>query len=342
MTAKEGKPRNIARGLVLFSVKLTIAAALVWWLWRDGRLDFSVFARLELDLRTVALFAAGILSVFLGIFLLAWRLKRLLDHLDFDVSFSKATAFTLIGAFFGAVLPGLVGGDAVKAAYLCGHVPSRRMDAFAAIVVDRVIGLYSLLLLGTTALVVAWGVGLVPIPVTVLLITPAAAVGTGAVLALMAWGGLGRLAPVRRAFRLFPVPFQDLVRAFRRCLRSLRLVGFLLLVSMVNHASVVLGFVTAGLVLKDAVTPFAHFVIDPLAMMMNVIPLTPGGIGLAEGAFSYLFQAAGSPNGALIGLLGRLMQYWVFALGGTVALVFVRLRGTKSAETPPESVVEIP
>jgi uncharacterized membrane protein YbhN (UPF0104 family) len=64
--------------------------------------------------------------------------------------------------------------------------------------------------------------------------------------------------------------------------------------------------------------------LNPLAMAMNAIAVTPGGIGLAEGAFSFLFEMVGSPNGGMVGLLGRIIQYGVFAAGGAVAILVMK------------------
>jgi uncharacterized membrane protein YbhN (UPF0104 family) len=61
-------------------------------------------------------------------------------------------------------------------------------------------------------------------------------------------------------------------------------------------------------------------------MVMNAIPLTPGGIGITESTFSFLFEAIGSSNGAAIGLLGRFIQYSTFAAAGSVAVFTVRFR----------------
>jgi uncharacterized membrane protein YbhN (UPF0104 family) len=79
---------------------------------------------------------------------------------------------------------------------------------------------------------------------------------------------------------------------------------------------------------------YAQFTLDPLAMGMNIIPLTPGGIGVTESAFAFLFQSVGSPNGAMIGLLGRLIQFSVFMFTGSIALIFLKLRSGNAAVEP--------
>jgi uncharacterized membrane protein YbhN (UPF0104 family) len=83
----------------------------------------------------------------------------------------------------------------------------------------------------------------------------------------------------------------------------------------------------AGELLRAGLAPLRHFVADPLAMVMNVVPLTPGGIGITEGAFSFLFEQMGSPSGAEIGLVGRGIQYVAYVVGGSIALLAVRFRG---------------
>ena len=60
---------------------------------------------------------------------------------------------------------------------------------------------------------------------------------------------------------------------------------------------------------------FDHAVLNPIAVTMNAVPVTPGGLGVTEGAFAYLAQAAGSDNGALIALISRMIQYAVFLPG---------------------------
>ena len=101
-----------------------------------------------------------------------------------------------------------------------------------------------------------------------------------------------------------------------------------IILSLVNHTLVILSFVTAGILLVDSLPIYAHLALDPLAMVMNMIPITPGGLGVTEGAFSFLFQAFGSPNGAIIGLFGRLIQYSVFSFAGIVALFSLKLKST--------------
>ena len=318
------EPKKNARKILFFFAKTAVAVALIYWLVRQNRLDFSQLERLEFDAPTLSLLMAAALSVFVSVFVLAWRLKILLDYQGIRITFGRSTALTFVGAFFGTVLPGLVGGDVIKAMYICTDAPDRRPEAVAAVMVDRLIGLYALLLLGTLALGAGLATGMLPVETPILAAAPVAVgLGTLAML-LLAWPRLRRSRPVQWLFSLAPHKGQDLMKALTRFVKSPRVMAQVVGLSLVNHILVVLSFVTTAWALGDRLPVLAHFILNPLAMAMNAIALTPGGIGLAEGAFSILFEAAGSSNGAMIGLLGRLIAYAVFMLGGVAALLVTK------------------
>jgi uncharacterized membrane protein YbhN (UPF0104 family) len=95
--------------------------------------------------------------------------------------------------------------------------------------------------------------------------------------------------------------------------------------SLVNHALVCGTFLIAAALLGGvAISTLQQFLLNPLAMVINVIPITPGGVGVTESAFSYLYAAAGSPLGATLGILGRSIQYLAFAVVGFPALILRR------------------
>jgi glycosyltransferase 2 family protein len=317
---------RIAKKILIFVVKLGVAVGLFFWLYTENRLDFSWLKSIRLDAHTTLLLILGATSVFLGLFLTAWRLKLFLFYQRFNLPYKLVFSLTLIGSFFGAVLPGLAGGDAVKAAYICSNVSERRSDAFAAVLIDRMIGLYSLFVLGTLTVIIAWTIDALPFDSVFVFTAPGAVVLLGLGLFLVAWDGFFNSRPVQTIMVAAPKMIQNLVSAIRVCLKSPRLVLTAIVLSVLNHSLVVVSFIVGAVLLDDLLPLYTHFVLGPLAMVMNAIPLTPGGIGMAEGALSFLFQAAGSFNGATVGLAGRVIQYFVFASGGCIALTFLKLR----------------
>lgn len=315
-----------ARRLLTFIVKLGLAALLVGWLLRSDRLDVTLLREIALGTKTIALVLAGVASVFAGLVLLALRLRALVRVQDLELSRGRAFGLTMIGAFFGSVLPGLVSGDAVKALYLCGDVAQARTRMVAAVLIDRILGLFSLFLLGSLALAIAIAAHLLPTGAQVLYVAPLVVLAMAGGLALIDWRALDPL------ITRLPGPLNRMIAAIRQYLGRPRLLGGAILLSLANHALVIVTYLIAGELLQDGLSPMRHFVTDPLAMVMNVIPLTPGGIGITEGAFSFLFEQMGSQNGAAVGLVGRGIQYIAYVVGGSIALLAVRFRRGEGRE----------
>ena len=138
--------KNVKKALI-FVIKVGISVALIIWLIKQNRLDLSLFKSLNIDNNTILLLAIGALFVFCGILLLGWRLCLLLRFKGFSISYQKVVGITCAGSLIGVVLPGLVGGDVVKVVYLCNNVSERKMDALTSVLIDRFLGLYSLLYL---------------------------------------------------------------------------------------------------------------------------------------------------------------------------------------------------
>ena len=316
--------RRLGIRLFVLLVKSAIAVALVILLVRQQRIDLQTIRAIRPGPMLYALIALACAGVFGGLLLMAWRLRLFLVQGRFDISYKDTLRLTLLGSFVGAVLPGLVGGDAVKAAYLCGQVEERRMDAVVAVMVDRAIGLYALFVLGGVASLIGLAAGILWLPKSVLFASPSiVALGLLAG-ALFSLDSVRNFPPLNTLGSKMPGMVRIFIRSIGDYLRSPRLVFSAIGISVLNHALVVLAFVCAAALIADPLSLLAHFVVDPLAMAMNVIPLTPGGIGIAESAFSYLYGSVGSGDGALVGLFGRLLQYFVFTLAGVPALIISR------------------
>ena len=120
-------------------------------IWRNWAEDPGVFSR-PLDLRLLALaeliYLVGLVSTFFRWFLLV----RVIDP---RFTLRAAVLLGFIGNVFNLVIPGAVGGDLIKAAYLVRmHV--KKTQAIASMVIDRIIGLLGLFTLASIAGAIAW------------------------------------------------------------------------------------------------------------------------------------------------------------------------------------------
>ena len=87
-----------------------------------------------------------------------WRWVLLLRHQSFHAPYIESIPLTLIGLFFSFAIPGSVSGDVVKAYYLAKQNPQRKMDSAASVFVDRLCGLFIMLLLSLTSFIFSWDV----------------------------------------------------------------------------------------------------------------------------------------------------------------------------------------
>src|SRR5262249_37498182 len=68
-----------------------------------------------------------------------------------------------------------------------------------------------------------------------------------------------------------------------------------------------------------------HMVIAPIGFIAQGLPITPGGVGVAEGIFAWLYKLSGRPE--TLGVIARLslrLVEWMIALTGYI--VYLRMR----------------
>jgi hypothetical protein len=284
-------------------------------------LDFATIASIELTGTTMLYLAAMLALVLLALAVMAVRLQILLAPQGIHTGFVRALGLTLIGALSGSVLPGVVAGDVVKAIYLFGDSAGRRSSAVSAVLLDRVVGLFSLVLLGATASLIALFSGMAGNirPILLFSVTLLALLLITGITLIYLIVGPGRRVFWRIRDRLPGKLVSLLTSLYEYRHHPLPLVQAVLL-SLVSHALIVLTFILAAVLLRVPLSVGLHMILDPLAMLLNAIPLAPGGLGITESGFAYLYHISGSNEGAAVAITGRLTQYMVFIVGGLWAL----------------------
>ena len=260
----------------------------------------------------------------MGILLLGLRLCLMMRSVGIELPFHRACSLTSIGLLSGSILPGVLGGDIVKVVYLCrGEAATKRTLATVSLMWDRAVGLFSLFLLGSIVLATAWATGSVPFRSPVLLVAPVVVLSVVGMVAIQARRGVPGTSFLGSWGKYLPSRIQQAVSIgdhfVQRPFLLVRCIGL----SLVNHVLVCCTFlIGANLLGGVEISSLQQFLLNPLAMVINVIPITPGGVGVTESAFSYLYDAAGSSMGATIGILGRTIQYIAYAAVGLPAFIF--------------------
>ncbi|MBE7491946.1 MAG: flippase-like domain-containing protein [Planctomycetes bacterium] len=256
----------------------------------------------------------------------AWRLKLLVSVLGHRVSLWRVFVYTLIGHLYNSAIPGgAVGGDAIKALYL-SQATGSKPQAFAAVMVDRLCGLFMM-----AALALAMLLPLIDEPT----MRQAAAV-------ILGFAGCATAAIVvltsRRIRKLIPkgtsrkLPFSDAIRAFDEAMQIFRghkrgLVGALL-VSMLPQTAWIGMHIAIGDGIGAGLPWTEYAVLVPVTGMISALPISFGGWGVGEAASIYFFGLRGvaEQSALLISLGGRTLQLGWSLLGLPLSLVLPRPR----------------
>lgn len=212
-----------------------------------------------------------------------------------------------IGMFTNLFVPGLIGGDAARSAYLGLH--ERRMGmAIASVAADRGIGLLALIWFAAIAAATTDSVSL-----------PRTAVRSCAAIAML--GFIGYLAApfcVRFAGWL-PRPLAKIAAPVIPYMQRPTALIPAIVLSLLLQASLAYAQYVIGLGMGLSVPIATMMVVVPMANVVAALPLTLNGLGMREGAYLMLFGAAGVVHQDAIAL--GLLWFSCTMVGGLAGLL---------------------
>jgi uncharacterized protein (TIRG00374 family) len=257
----------------------------------------SILGRLD-DQPGYAVGAFALLSLAYTAGIMRWRL--LLRAQGLAVSFGRALKLTFIGFFFNNVLPGLTGGDIVKAVMIAQDHPEERPAAVGTVIVDRVLGLLVLALMSAAVLLFTFDR------------YREAAIAVFGFLGLAAIGLVVFFSRrVRRALRLDELVkrmpgasiLKKLDRAFFLYRSQRRTMLAAVLLSVIAHCGNIGTIYCFGLGIGlderaglEGNPLVAYLATVPIILIVSSVPILPGGWGVGEAAFAYFFRTVGIWN----------------------------------------------
>jgi glycosyltransferase 2 family protein len=284
--------------------------------------DFALFA-------AVALLAAAAVSCQI----LRWYL--LVRALDLPFSLRNAFRLGMVGYFYNTMLPGSIGGDFLKAYFMYREHPERRAAAVATVVVDRMLGLFGLLLFAAIFGGTFWLLG-DPRVVGNDYLEKIVAVSAALVLAaVVGWIVLGFVPPARalaievwlRRMKWIGPALADLWGAAAMYRQRPRLLYLTIPITAFAQTLLILFLHLAVRVFPaESVGSFAeHCIIGPIGFIAQAFFPAPGGVGGAEAIFGYLYTLIGRPEQAAV--IGRLtMRLAEIGLGVLGYIVYLSMR----------------
>ncbi len=328
------------------AVGVILAFSLLGLAIYQNRVELAkVFAK-PVDLR---FFAVGLVIYLIALLITFTRWFLLVRVQGIPFTLRDAIRLGFIGNVFNLVIPGAVGGDVIKAAYLGRMQPERKPQAWASMVIDRILGLLGLFLLAGVAGLTTWNSANGQVRTLVALVWGALLIGFVGLAVLFSpslYRPLNRLVAGRGKVEGVVVKLEAIGMVYRRKIGT---VVAMLFVAVFCHSLYVLAFYTASLALFDSMPTLAqHYLMVPLALFTTAVPLPFGALGLSEQISGQLFQMVQHVDGAVAMMAFRVLMYASGAVSACVYLANLRqvrtlkLDADTQSEADPSEVVEAP
>ncbi|MBF0380607.1 MAG: flippase-like domain-containing protein [Magnetococcales bacterium] len=286
----------------MFYLKLFIASLLVYWLVVTNQLDFSaigegLFSFAELQMAAVLL---------LGFAMQALRWSQILTLHNIIIPFKDVVRIFLIGQFFFMTSLGMAGGEVARGYYIRSYAGDKSVAAISTVLLDRLLGLYTFTFLGSMAFVTIW---LQSEPPTGVVHMGMVAIVLCIVLSMFF---LLLYQPKLRKIisaRLGESWQKKMAGVFSYSDHHMEQLPRLFLVSTLSNIVMITAFKLACEILNAQIGWQGVFLITPLVILANSLPISFGGIGVGEATAQALLLQIGIDNGAVIMLLVRVTQW---------------------------------
>lgn len=308
-------------------LRLIFGVGILVYLARSGQINLSSLVNL---LHKWPITIAAIVFLLLDILMMSVRASLLFRNARLSLSLANSLQLNLIGFLFSTFLPGAAGGDIAKLVYATRENHGRRAEVATVLILDRLVGLFSLILLPLLFAPFFPDLLRTVSVLRRLLYVDAVLAGcmlVGASLVMF-------FSPARNWMSYLLHRWPSLKSLALRVLDAMAAHGkargtlfFALILSLFANLCLI---IVTGLGLY-AVSPGSFstrlVLVAPMGHLVNSLPLTPGGIGVGESAFNSLFSLTGMNGGAetllcvrvwniSVGLLGLFVYF--FGLGRIV------------------------
>ncbi len=319
MNESRSRKKQVRKYVVVF---LKFAVPLVILVYLLARVPEDQMQELRERPKHCGLLSAALLTTLAAVSITFVRWYLLVVTLGLPFRLRDAFRLGFLGYLFNFVSVGSVGGDLFKAIFIAREQPTLRAEAVATVVLDRILGLYALLIL-TTIVILCGGL---PESREIKVICQFALVfagvgGIGILMLLVPGFTSGALSELLTGLPWIGATIGRLISAVRIYRAKWTVLFVATLMSVLTHSLFVVAMYFMALGLFDQVpTLQEHFIIVPLAMVAGAIPFLPAGLGAFEGAMAFLYAqvpAAGTSqvSGVIVALTYRLITILVAMIG---------------------------
>jgi hypothetical protein len=309
--------------LLLVCLKIGISAVILAYLVYQAHAN-DVFPDLAAREKDWKLLAGAVAACFAGLGITIVRWWYLVRALGIDFSLRESFRLGFLGFLFNLAPMGILGGDLLKAVMLGRHYPEHRAESLVTVFVDRVIGLYVLFLVASTAVFATgiWRLEAISVQIACKAVWLLTAAGTVAVIVPLAPDlTRGRSTELAGRIPYIGRQLKKIILAMRTYRTQIPVLCGCALATVAVHSLFVLGvFCICAALYSPHHTLGTHFVVTPVSTATAVIPIS---LGPFEFVLDALYAAIPLPDGTRMAH----GQGFVVALGYRVITVFIAAIG---------------
>jgi uncharacterized protein (TIRG00374 family) len=285
---------------------------------------------------------AGIILCLATVVIAGWRWHRLLRIFQISIPLKALICIAQIGQFFVMFLPGPTGDDLTRMLYISRLAPGRVGEACSTVLLDRCIGLASVLMLALFCIPWQWSI-LSTSPDTHWLALAIVIAGFAVCLVGLLFFVVGH--PTHQWFekRIRSLPAHSLrdeaARIWGLLCTNKKLVAQVIAAATATQLLLCLLFYLAGISvgIRAPVTVWCSFV--PIVLAANALPITVAGFGVREYLLVTFLGVLAQVDGerALAASLVAFAIILVVCVMGGVLYIFYRPQDNETASPVPET-----
>ena len=324
--------------IFIFFIKLLIVFCVIYLLFKYNIVDtFDIAIFFANKASLILVFIIMMLIILSG----SYKWWLLLKSQKYNIPFFKAYLMYSSGLFFNIFMPGGAGGDMAKGYYLYSYVKkSKRTSAIFSIIVDRVVGLHALLSVSFFSMLYYLSINKSLFEFNLIFI----AIGTLMGLSIIAYSLLQyflnglQISLKKNIFKKINFISNIILKLFDLLKGYGNKKNYIFkcwIISISNHLMMIICFlIISGILNIQDFNSIETLIVGSLSLIVNTVPLTPGGIGIGESAFNYfstLFNKSSiSDNiayGSIFFITYRILFSFVCLIG---AVAFIILKKPKT------------
>ncbi len=295
------KPNNTSRKHLLFLLKLVVTIGLIGFVIKQAGLTDPEGRKAFIDtikgVDPYYLFLSFAVSIFMNL-ISSYKWQVLLASKKIVVGLYRLFALYYIGKFFNLFLPTGMGGDVARV-YELGKITGANTESLASVFVERFTGMITLTLVSLIAVVISLKEYDIPIITNSLLFCVL-------IISVVIWLVLdhrplqfvsGILSNRISSLSSFLQKLSRIHTAIRSYKDDLPTLWYSFAISLLFYFLAVVNVWVSALAFSSEVDFMTILVAVPALMLIMNLPVSIGGIGLMEAAYTIIFTAFGYSSG---------------------------------------------